>query len=428
MVALGFLGVYTLGILMAFKRPIFGLYTYILAFYLNPMGYWWGGSLPSLRWSFIAAIVTIIAIMANPPKKHKVKISSFNLPLTLLVVWIVFQNIWALSYSIHSEFTVVCIKFIIAYWIMVKTIQNEKDLLGFIIINVIGAGYLGWYAHGLNRGGRLEGVGPPGLHDANFLGLHAAAVLIFASFLLLSNLGRKKFLLVPFIILTLLLIILTQSRGAMAGMLVAGAYVIITIPKQFRKQLFFYGALGVAAMAIAMDQSFWDRLTGTAKADNAEELDKSAYSRIVVAEAQLKMFVTNPIVGYGHRGTMLLSPDYIDETYMTGSSENRMRASHNTYLSVAVEQGFIGVILYWWLIWRTLSISRRTTRKAIAYDSNSLIAGLCVGTTAAFISVLVSNLFIDGLRLEILIWLIALIDIYGSFLERMISESSNNES
>lgn len=414
MMALIFLGAYTLGILMAFKKPIFGLYTYILAFYFNPVGVWWGSSLPGLRWSFIAAIITIFAILVsskNDANSDQANPSAFNKALVLFFVWIAIQNLWALSYPIHSEFTIVCLKFIIAYWIILKTVNTEKDIIGFIAVNAVGAGYLGWYAEGLNRGGRLENIGPPSLHDANFLGLHVAAILIIASFILLLKIDKKKFLIVPFVILILMLIVLTQSRGAMAGIAVAGIYVLFNMPKQIRKQIFCYGILGLVAVGIAMDESFWKRLTGTANAESAEDLDGSAYSRIVIVQAQMDMFVTNPIVGYGHRGTMILSPDYIDEQYMTSSGGSRVRASHNTYMSVAVEHGIIGVFIYLWLIIGAISRSRSSMRILIKHNPDDSVARISLGVGAAFIAVLTSNLFVDGLRLEILVWLIALIDI-----------------
>ena len=61
--ALAFLLLYVLGLVLAiFVRPLYGLYTYVVVFYLHPPSRWWGGALPDLRWSLIAAAVTLLAI------------------------------------------------------------------------------------------------------------------------------------------------------------------------------------------------------------------------------------------------------------------------------------------------------------------------------------------------------------------------------
>ena len=51
-------------LLLALARdPIFGLFAYIAEFYLHPVSRWWGHFLPDLRWSMLAAIVTLFAIL-----------------------------------------------------------------------------------------------------------------------------------------------------------------------------------------------------------------------------------------------------------------------------------------------------------------------------------------------------------------------------
>ena len=43
-----------------FRHPLFGLYSYIALFYLNPVSRWWGETLPDLRWSLVMGVVTLI--------------------------------------------------------------------------------------------------------------------------------------------------------------------------------------------------------------------------------------------------------------------------------------------------------------------------------------------------------------------------------
>lgn len=64
--ALVFVGVYAIGLLLAFARhPGYGVFAYLWVFYNHPPSRWWGAELPELRWSLIAAVVTLIAIAFN---------------------------------------------------------------------------------------------------------------------------------------------------------------------------------------------------------------------------------------------------------------------------------------------------------------------------------------------------------------------------
>ncbi len=77
--ALGFLGVYAIGLVLAFVRhPRYGLFAYLWVFYNHPPSRWWGEQLPDVRWSLIAAIVTMLAIAvhrepASPSSRVHVK-------------------------------------------------------------------------------------------------------------------------------------------------------------------------------------------------------------------------------------------------------------------------------------------------------------------------------------------------------------------
>lgn len=61
--AIAFLGAYVLGLLSSFVvHPRWGLITYIAVFYLHPPLRWWGAGLPDMRWSLLAAVVTLISL------------------------------------------------------------------------------------------------------------------------------------------------------------------------------------------------------------------------------------------------------------------------------------------------------------------------------------------------------------------------------
>jgi hypothetical protein len=61
--ALAFFGVFAITMILSLVRdPRFGLVGYLFVFYNHPPSRWWGGELPNLRWSLIAALVTLVSL------------------------------------------------------------------------------------------------------------------------------------------------------------------------------------------------------------------------------------------------------------------------------------------------------------------------------------------------------------------------------
>ena len=62
----GFVLVFFLCIGLAFVRdPRFGLFAYLWAFYNDPSVRWWGSPIQDFRWSLIAAVVTMLAVVVR---------------------------------------------------------------------------------------------------------------------------------------------------------------------------------------------------------------------------------------------------------------------------------------------------------------------------------------------------------------------------
>jgi len=63
---LGFVVVFFTCVALAFVRdPRYGLFAYLWAFYNEPAVRWWGSPIQDFRWSLIAAVVTMLAVIAR---------------------------------------------------------------------------------------------------------------------------------------------------------------------------------------------------------------------------------------------------------------------------------------------------------------------------------------------------------------------------
>ena len=415
---LAYLLVVAVGSLMSISgRPFIGLLLYIFTFYFYAPGSWWGGSLPDLRWSLLSALVTLIGLFVENKKdissdgQTLVAVKFFSRPefklYLALVLWIWLQSLWSIAPGYHREYAVMATKFLLLFFLMHKILISEKRILGFIIANIMGCAYFGWI--GLSHSsGRFELVPTPGLADGNLLSLHMVPMLLLGSFLLLCNYKKSKFLLVIPIVLTLNAIFLTQSRGGMVGLVIGCLLALLFRPKVLRGQINLYILLAVIGAVQLVPADLIDRLGQAAGPE--EERDKSAESRLVIIEAQLKMFSEQPVLGYGHRGTLVLSPDYIDSSYLTTTAGGRARGSHNLLTSLLVDFGLVGAIFYILIIYIFVRRLFKMRQKIIHLDkATGNLYIMYLGGVCALVALMVSSMFSNSLRLEIDILLIGLL-------------------
>lgn len=402
--------------LALFVHPRYGLYTYLAVFYLDPPHRWWGAFLPDLRWSLLSAVVTLIAAMRFAPSIGQGPTWNASFPARLFIVfaiWMWIQNAWALAPSEHLEASVLFTKYIILYFLVYRFLLTAGDVGNLMFVHVLGCGYLGLLAYLAPSEGRLEGVGGPGIDEANALGMFVGTGALCAAALMLCERSWKRWtciLLMPFILNTL---IQSESRGAMVGV-AAGAMVLFYLrPRQYRMPFYLFAAAGVVLFGYLAQDVFWERMTSLrATVDQTEELDGSAENRIVLAEAQLRMFASYPH-GAGHRGTAELSPRYLDEKWLTRGPtglEDAARSSHSTLLSALVEQGLPGITIFLALIgWLAFAIlkMRRWAKVDPPIDGKVLLYGAAAAASLA--SLFVSGLFTDYIKTEVQVWMFAIL-------------------
>jgi O-antigen ligase len=266
-------------------------------------------------------------------------------------------------------------------------------------------------------GGRLDHIKVPALDDSNALAMHFAAILVMTSFLLLGPVKKKIFFLVPFIGLTLNAVILAQSRGAMIALLIVGIAAIFVMTKAGKRKFYLYGSLALLSMTLLVGEALLSKFSTIIGSDEASiQQDKSSESRLVIIRAQWEMFKDSPVLGYGHQGTLLLSPMYISEEYMTGGRTKggdivRVRASHNLLFTLMVDHGLIGTLIYLSIMVVAMLKLFKIDRNKVESESQEQLKVLIMGLCLTLMLVWINGMGINNKVLEIDIWLYALIPI-----------------
>ena len=116
---LAFVGFYVGLLVLALGRnPIFGLYAYLLAYYGHPPGSWWGDPLSDVRWSLIAAIVTLMGTLRV--KKDESQSDWYaDTPTKLLIafsIWLWIQHLWALDLHEQTVLAVLYTKYVVLFF------------------------------------------------------------------------------------------------------------------------------------------------------------------------------------------------------------------------------------------------------------------------------------------------------------------------
>jgi hypothetical protein len=316
-------------------------------------------------------------------------------------------------------------KYVVLSYLIYTICSDETNIRGFALAHVAGCFYLGWLAYGINVSGRLENLGGAGISDANTLGMHLATGLVFAGFMLMALTDWRRwavFLAIPFILNG---IILTGSRGAFVGVLAAGAAAWYLKPAAYRKWFYLVGALALVLLVRLGHDLFWERMGSTAVAVTSEQvdLDKSATSRIAIIESQWTM-ATNYPLGAGAKGTRVLSPYYLDSRYLSLSGG---RASHNTPMSVIVDQGFPGLVLYLLGVVWIFGTTRRLKvmgRRGLSVELAFYLAAVGAALTASF----VSGMFSNFLKAEVQVWCVALLAVLCGLIRTATRESAASRS
>ena len=409
--ALAFLLMFGAGCSAAiFLRPIYGLYLYIAVFYLDPPSRWWSSGLPPMRWSLLAAAVTLLAMFIHRDsiKRDGSWIQSgIGKILIIYTVWMWIQWPWVLS-PLQLEGTILYTKYCVLFYLMYQLIDTEETFQQFCLVHVLGCAYLGWLIYLAPDAGRLESVGGSGIGNANTLGMHIGTGLIMGGFLLFTLQGWARWLVIGVMPLIVNGIFQTETRGAFVGLFVAGLVAIYLKPKKIRKKFYALAILGVVGALSFVNEALLTRLsTMQAAVDESAEWDNSALSRVATAKAQLEMFFDHPL-GVGHQGTAILSTEYIAEEWLDPGVN--ARASHNTVLTVLVDQGLPGIILFIILAFLIVRILRRLK----ALDRSGLPFRLAVFRAmigAVLASIITAGMFAQYFKAEVLIWALILLAI-----------------
>jgi O-antigen ligase len=144
-------------------------------------------------------------------------------------------------------------------------------------------------------------------------------------------------------IIILIAILDTKSRGGLLG---AAAVFAVFALRTIKSRVVTIGVGGLGAVALFALAGISARQSGGAAEVNV--IDDSAAGRLYAWQAAFRMALDHPIFGVGIDN---FSKNFF---FYTSSWEGFAKAVHSTWFGVLAETGFVGFILFMWLVMATV--------------------------------------------------------------------------
>ena len=268
--------------------------------------------------------------------------------MILFVILAAVSNLWSLYPEGTLAQTLTYIQLLTMVWLIWELCPRARDQMRLMQAYALGTFVSGidtvylFLSHQDSVYQRYAGAGL----DANDLGLMMALSIPISYYLLIQNKGWMVWVYRLQLILAGTTIVLTASRGAALASIVALAVVPLTHARLTGRQsvaALLTFALLLSAVLLFAPASSWERLSTM-----PNELEKGTLTgRTVIWKAGWEIFRAHPFVGIGANAfrvivsRLLAEPIRLDQTDVPPAPP-----AHNTFLSVLVEQGVIGLSLF----------------------------------------------------------------------------------
>jgi putative inorganic carbon (hco3(-)) transporter len=195
---------------------------------------------------------------------------------------------------------------------------------------------------GIASGGRIAGI--PALGDENDFCLYLNTVIPLAFFLAQGSRSlNRKMIFYGCVVLFVLAVLMTFSRGGFVGLVAVGLFMVMKTPYKLVGS-FLIGLLALSIYFTAPGE-YWQEIESI-KTENIEE--GTGKTRVEYWKAGVKIFKDNPIMGVGPKNYGVWLPDY----HATEQHKRWGRVAHSVYIDVLAEMGILGALLFLALIWR----------------------------------------------------------------------------
>lgn len=324
-------------------KPYVGILTWSWVGYMNPHRLTWGFA-ADFPFAMLIAIATLVGLFLSKEPK-RVPWTRESIFLLIFIIWMFITTFFAFYPDVAWLQFEKVIKIQLMTFITLILMYNRERIEKLVWIIVLSLGFYGIKGgiFTLTTGGVYHVRGPLGtfIGGNNEIGLALIMILPLMRYLQLRT--EKTWMRIGWygaMLLTVIAILGTQSRGALVGIVIMSVFLILKSRKRF--VLLLVAALMIPLAITVMPESWKDRMYTI----ETYEEDTSAQGRFRAWKNGIRIASSN-VTGGGFAA------------YLGGTD------AHSIYFEVLGEHGYIGLFLFLvigLLTWRTGTILIRQTR------------------------------------------------------------------
>jgi probable O-glycosylation ligase (exosortase A-associated) len=387
-----FVLIFPLILYAVFKRPFIGaaMWLWVAMFFPNGWVYGFAGS---FRYNFIIVVVAVFSYVRWKDKEKNEKD-----PLTFLILlflfWTFITSVFTISipeivWGEWIEFLKVTLFFIFTITVL-RTKLHLNVLLWALVLSIGFYGCLEGLKY-ITSGGahRIAGLRGHILGDRNELALAFNMLLPLIAYLIsISKMKIVKLGLICVMVLLVVAIIGTYSRGGTVALIIVGGYFWLQ-----SKHKALYAVIIAASLFVASNYvpSSWTNRMDTL--ETAQE-DSSFLGRVLAWKQAVLMANDNPLTGGGFKagqtGYLWWSyngadsfNDIVDTSQM---HEVGFKAAHSIYFQVLGDHGYTGLLIFLSIIVTAYFKMGKNIKLAKIHDSDKSLIQLCKYLKVALIA------------------------------------------
>lgn len=374
----------------ALFHPVLGVLSYIVVYLIYDPSLWWCRPIAEIltRPSLVAVIAIVVGCALHPDKLN------WRITKREVVFYLFCGTMWIVAYffgvGVYTDTAMVLEKMTKMYvfiFLFLRIVHTQNALRLFILGIIFGGFFIAFQAHEIGQfsGARLDGMGGIDFRESNALAMFMACATALAGFEMLRQPWKIKIPMIIAIALMLDTLVLTRSRGGFLALVVAFPYVMIAIPKRFRKQVNLYALLGALMFSMLVDDYFLGRMDTIDQAvTTGKEYDsKEVLSRLDFWRASVWMFQDNP---------MGVGPNNFETAVSRYDPRIIRRDAHSTYVTCYSENGILGILIFLYIVGSGF-VQIRNARKLARSNPKGEDASLYgVGICSALIALTVGGM------------------------------------
>ena len=365
------------------KRPFIGaaMWLWVAMHYPNGWVYNFAGS---FRYNLIIVVCAFLSYLTWQ-EKDKLESDKLTFLIIAFLLWTLISSIFTLSIAeiVWAEW-IEFLKITLLYIFATLVLRTQLHINVFIWALALSVGFYGCL-EGLkyiSSGGahRIAGLGGHVLSDRNELALAFNMMLPLLVYLIsISKYKWVKLGLMCAVVLNVVAIIGTYSRGGTLALIIVGGYFWLQSKRKVMYALLISVSLLVASNYVP---SSWTNRMDTME---TAQVDSSFLGRVLAWKHAILMANDNPILGGGFKagqtGYLWWSydaagsfNDIVDTSHM---NKVAFKAAHSIYFQVLGDHGYIGLLLFLGIIITAYRKANRVAKQAKEANHNESIIKLC---------------------------------------------------